>query len=100
MNPVINEKHPAMSDTDQAEHDQALRAQVRAAGALLGDVLRAQATDGVFDTVRPSMLRRASVCTSAAPVDHLTYGSDVEKRSAFARLDAEASWKVMVPGMS
>ena len=59
MNPVINEKHPAMSDTDQAEHDQALRAQVRAAGALLGDVLRAQATDGVFDTVET--LRRGYI---------------------------------------
>lgn len=51
MNPSINEKHPAMSATDLAAHDEALRAQVRAAGALLGDVLRSQASDGVFDTV-------------------------------------------------
>ena len=76
MNPVINEKHPAMSDTDQAEHDQALRAQVRAAGALLGDVLRAQATDGVFDTVET--LRRGYI--------DLREAEDPERRAELQRL--------------
>ncbi|MES1927169.1 phosphoenolpyruvate carboxylase [Salinisphaera sp. T31B1] len=59
MNPAINEKHPAASQADQTEHDRALRAQVRAAGALLGDVLRSQAREEVFDTVEK--LRRGYI---------------------------------------
>lgn len=51
MNPALNEKHPALSESNAEAHDEALRAQVRAAGALLGDVLRSQARAEVFDTV-------------------------------------------------
>lgn len=42
-----------MADTDPSEFDDdsELRAQVRSAGSLLGDVLRAQASEGVFETV-------------------------------------------------
>jgi len=59
MNPAINEKHPASSQADQAEQDRALRSQVREAGALLGDVLRSQAREDVFDTVEK--LRRGYI---------------------------------------
>lgn len=51
MNPAINEKHPAAGEADFAEADRELRAQVRRAGALLGEVLQSQARSEVFDTV-------------------------------------------------
>ena len=59
MNPAINEKHPATGQADQQEADRELRAQVRRAGALLGDVLQAQARTEVFDTVET--LRRGFI---------------------------------------
>ena len=59
MNPAINEKHPAVGQADQQEADRELRAQVRRAGALLGDVLQAQARTEVFDTVET--LRRGFI---------------------------------------
>lgn len=59
MNPAINEKHPAASQADQVEQDRALRSQVRAAGALLGDVLRSQAREDLFETVEK--LRRGYI---------------------------------------
>lgn len=59
MNPAINEKHPATGSTDLAEADRELRAQVRRAGTLLGDVLRAQARADVFETVET--LRRGFI---------------------------------------
>ncbi|RJS92345.1 phosphoenolpyruvate carboxylase [Salinisphaera sp. Q1T1-3] len=59
MNPAINEKHPATGSADQAAADRELRAQVRRAGALLGDVLQSQARSEVFDTVEA--LRRGFI---------------------------------------
>ncbi|AWN17761.1 phosphoenolpyruvate carboxylase [Salinisphaera sp. LB1] len=59
MNPSINEKHPAAGDADLAEADRELRAQVRRAGSLLGDVLQSQARSEVFDTVET--LRRGFI---------------------------------------
>ena len=59
MNPAINEKHPATGQADQQEADRELRGQVRRAGALLGDVLQAQARSEVFDTVET--LRRGFI---------------------------------------
>ncbi|NNC22754.1 phosphoenolpyruvate carboxylase [Salinisphaera sp. USBA-960] len=47
------------------DDDSALRAQVRSAGALLGDVLRAQASEGVFETVET--LRQGYIALRADP---------------------------------
>ena len=85
MNPSINEKHPAMSATDVAAHDEALRAQVRAAGALLGDVLRSQAREGVFDTVET--LRRGYIA--------LREQDDPDKRAELQALVADLPAETM-----
>ncbi|HET7315029.1 phosphoenolpyruvate carboxylase [Salinisphaera sp.] len=67
MNPAINEKHPAAGEADLAEADRELRAQVRRAGALLGDVLQSQARAEVFDTVET--LRRGFISLREADDD-------------------------------
>ncbi|WP_423823648.1 phosphoenolpyruvate carboxylase [Salinisphaera sp. SPP-AMP-43] len=67
MNPAINEKHPAAGQADLTEADRELRAQVRRAGALLGDVLQSQARSEVFDTVET--LRRGFISLREADDD-------------------------------
>ena len=69
MNPAINETRSTTGGTASktgpaASEDRALRAQVREAGALLGDVLRAQASAGVFETVET--LRRGFIALREA----------------------------------
>lgn len=88
MNPSINEKHPAMSSTDVAAHDEALRTQVRAAGTLLGDVLRSQAREGVFDTVET--LRRGYIALREQEDD----ARRAELQSLVADLPAETMTEV------
>lgn len=79
MNPAINEKHPASSQADQTEQDRALRSQVRVAGALLGDVLRSQARENVFDTVEK--LRRGYISLRE-------HEDDAERAQLQAHIDA------------
>ncbi|WP_353108981.1 phosphoenolpyruvate carboxylase [Salinisphaera dokdonensis] len=74
-----------MSQTDVAAHDEALRAQVRAAGVLLGDVLRSQARDGVFDTVET--LRRGYIA--------LREQDDPDKRAELQALVADLPAETM-----
>ncbi len=78
------------SDDALPDNDQELRAQVRLAGALLGEVLRAQASPGVFDTVET--LRQGYITVRADPEGEATRAAEL--RAIIDGLPAETMTEV------